>query len=540
MKKLLLFLMFLSFFAFAKAQKGINLIENAENGYKKESLGDSVNSTATELLPLISADGKTLLFCRNGHPENNSGGDEDIWQSTWNEEGKYWEKAVNLGAPLNNEGNNSAFAFSPDGNTIFVMGEYYPNGVHKGGGISISGKDMKGWFIPSKMTVEDYYNDSHFGNYCLSSGQNVMIMSLGRKESSGGNDLWVCFKKDGDNWSRPLNMGKMVNTPEHEASPFLAADNKTLYFATTGLKGYGNFDLFVTKRLDDTWTNWSEPKNLGPEINTKKLDAFYTISAKGDYAYMVSEENSLGGTDIFRIKLPEAAKPDPVVLVFGKVSYTDGTPIEADITYKEIDAVNSGLASSSPTDGNYKVVLATGKKFEITFSGKEIVTKTESLDLTSYTEYTEIERNYIVERLKKTTSVTTTETSENSDASGNITKKTTVTTTETFKPTNIYFDYNISDLDDKAKTELDKLVAELLKNKELKLNLTGHTDSKGENEFNKGLGERRVESTKQYLKSKGVAADRITVVSLGEEKPVKSNDSDKGRAMNRRVEVSLK
>ena len=529
MKNLLTLILILSFFASAKAQKGINLIENAKTGAEKENLGDSINSTAGELLPLISADGKTLLFCRNNHPENSGSNDEDIWSSTWNEKG-YWEKAVNVGKPLNNEGNNSVFGLSPDGNSIFVMSEYYPNGLYKGGGISISGMSKDGWYVPSKINMEDYYNNSHFANYCLSPGQNVMLMALNRKETQGGSDLWVSFRKDEFNWTKPLNIGNVINSTEHEASPFLAADNKTLYFASNGHKGYGSFDLFVTKRLDNTWTNWSEPKNLGPEINTKQLDAFYTIPASGDYAYMVSEENSFGGTDIFRIKLPESAKPEAVILVYGKISYTDGTPIAANIIYTETGSSNEGIASSNPTTGKYKIVVPIGKKYEITFSGKTIQEKTVEVDVTKYTEYAEIERNYIVERkiilASLEDSPETTETNPTENLGGDI-----------YHPSAIYFDYNVSTLSAKAKSELNKVSAEMEKIQNLKLNLQGHTDSKGDNEYNIALGKRRTLSAKKYLESKGISADRIKILSFGEEKPAKSNKESKGRALNRRVEM---
>lgn len=545
MKKLLTLILIVSFFASAKAQKGINLIENAKSGYEKENLGDSINSSAGELLPLISADGKTLLFCRNGHPGNYGSNDEDIWSSKWNEKG-YWEKAKNMGEPLNNEGNNSVFGFTPDGNSIFVMGEYFPNGIYKGNGISVSGMSEDGWYVPSKLNVDDYYNDSPFANYALSSGQNLIIMALGRAESQGGSDLWVSFRKDEFNWTKPLNMGAAINTSGYEASPFLAADDKTLYFASDGHKGYGSFDIFVTKRLDDTWTNWSEPKNLGPDVNTKKLDAFYTIPASGDYAYLVSEENSVGSSDIFRIKLPEAAKPEPVILVYGKVSYSDGTPIFATIFYKEEGATKEGIASSNPTTGEYKIVIPIGKKYELTFSGKEIESKTEILDVSTYTEYTEIERNYIVEKKKKEVVVennlaentetevleTVTSTSEKeTDTKENIVEKEEAST--------IYFAYNVSSLSAKAKAVLDKVSTVMKQKATLKVYLYGHTDSKGENEFNLNLSKERVLSAKKHLENKGVASKNIVIDFFGEKKPAKKNDNSNNRALNRRVEINF-
>lgn len=536
MKKIISLLLFVFALIVAQAQNNINLIENSKNGYKKESLGDSVNSTGGELLPVISADGKTLIFCINGHPENVGGYGEDIWASQWNAKG-YWQKAKNLGKPLNNDANNSVFGFSPDGNSIFVMGEYNDDGTHKTGGVSVSTATANGWSVPQRLEIEEYYNDSHFANYCLSPAQNVIIMAVQRKESVGLSDLWVSFRESEFKWTKPLNMGAVLNSTQHEASPFLAADNKTLYFASNGHPGYGSFDLFVSKRLDDTWTNWSVPQNLGSEINTNKLEAFYTIPASGEYAYLVSEDNSIGETDIFRIKLPESAKPDPVILVYGKVSYTDGTPIDADIIYKEEGSSQEGIAKSNSTTGEYKIVLLSGKKYQITFTGATIVEKTEKIDATGYTKYTEIEKNYIL--TKKKVSTVADNSSEVTSNANTVTETNSSGGIDNYKPSAVYFDYKLAELSTKAKAELDKLSSFLLKNAATKVSLLGHTDSKGENDANMLLSNSRIDAVKAYLEGKGIAANRILVHGFGEDKPAKSNDTDKGRALNRRVEINL-
>src|SRR5690606_40006543 len=126
----------------------------------------------------------------------------------------------------------------------------------------------------------------------------VLILSVQRLDTQGDKDLYVSFMQADGFWSEPRNIGKVVNTAAYEGSPFIAADGKTLYFTTTGKSGYGDGDIFMTKRLDDTWLNWSEPVNLGPEINTEQWDGFFTVPASGDYAYFSSTENSLGQEDI--------------------------------------------------------------------------------------------------------------------------------------------------------------------------------------------------------------------------------------------------
>src|SRR5579859_8137217 len=130
-------------------------------------------------------------------------------------------------------------------------------------------------------------------------------------------DVYVSLQNKGGSWSDFINLGPNVNSAGDETSPFLSPDGRTLYFSTTGRPGFGGSDIFMSKRLGDDWITWSEPVNLGPSINTSEFDAYYTVPASGDYAYMVSRRNSIGETDIVRLKLPQAIKPDPVILISG-------------------------------------------------------------------------------------------------------------------------------------------------------------------------------------------------------------------------------
>src|SRR5690606_6072634 len=131
-------------------------------------------------------------------------------------------------------------------------------------------------------------------------------------------DIYVSFKKKNNKWTKPVNLGPKLNSPGDEYTPFLAADGRTLYFATNGRPGYGGVDIFMSKRRSNSWTDWTEPINMGPEINTPLFDAYYTLPASGKYAYMVSYINGFGDADIVRIKVPEVMKPEPVVMIQGK------------------------------------------------------------------------------------------------------------------------------------------------------------------------------------------------------------------------------
>src|SRR5205823_5173277 len=124
-------------------------------------------------------------------------------------------------------------------------------------------------------------------------------------------------------------------------------------------------DMYITRRLDETWQHWTEPQNLGPQLNTPGWDAYYTLPASGEYAYFVSTENSYGAGDVFRVKLPEALKPQAVVLISGKVlEAKTGKPLGAAIKYEDLATGKEiGSASTNPTTGIYKITLPAGHNY---------------------------------------------------------------------------------------------------------------------------------------------------------------------------------
>ncbi|MBY0424993.1 MAG: glycoside hydrolase, partial [Cytophagales bacterium] len=320
-----------------------------------ENLGVQVNSKYSELLPVISPDGKSLYFSRRDDPANvNKSLADDVYYSTLSSDGK-WSQAKNIGAPINNSSYNSPLSISPDGNSLLLMNLYFKDG-HMEPGLSMSKRVKNGWSFPEGLRIDNYYNDNDYNEFCISHSGKVLIMTLERKDSKGSKDLYVGFRKPDGNWSEPKWMGPIVNSGDSESSPFLAADEKTLFFSSRGFPGYGNNDIFMTKRLDDTWLNWSEPENLGPAVNTTGWDAYFTIPASGEYAYLVSRQNSLGAEDIFRVKLPKELKPEPVTLIQGTVlNAKTKQPVSASIFYEKLPlGENAGLASTDPETNRFK------------------------------------------------------------------------------------------------------------------------------------------------------------------------------------------
>ena len=256
----------------------------------KENLGLGINSPYTETKPVISGDGKILYFCRQNHPKNIRGkqDDQDIYASTY--ANGNWTEAKNISWPLNDGHPNGICSVSPDGKSLLLINEYISGGYMKPG-VSISHKTISGWSFPKKIEIDNFYNFSPYVDYFLSSSGKVMLLSVQRRNGFGDQDLYISRKEKGK-WSEPMNLGGIINSSGADFAPFLAADGKTLYFASEGHPGLGGSDIFYSKRLDETWTNWSTPINLGPAVNSRTWDAYYSISAKGDFAYFVSKKRT--------------------------------------------------------------------------------------------------------------------------------------------------------------------------------------------------------------------------------------------------------
>ena len=477
-----------------------------------EHLGVAVNSEASELCPVISVDGKMLYFTREDHPDNIGFPDrQDIWFSTIGATGAFQE-AQNIGAPLNNDMNNALSAVLPDGQHILLINAYLPDGTLTKG-VSIAVKEGTEWAYPTPLEIDDFYNNSPYGEYFLAANGKVLILAMQREEGYGGKDIHVSYLREDGTWTAPENIGGVVNTGASEATPFLAADGKTLYFSSSGHPGYGDNDVFVSQRLDDGWTNWSEPINLGPVLNTPGFDAYYSIPASGEYAYFVSthEDNA---TDIFRAKLPEKMRPNPVVLVYGKViNAKTKEPIGTNVSYESlIEGEELGIARSNATTGDYQIVLPAGAAYSFLASAEGFISINENIDLNDLGEYKEIEVNLELVPLEKGQAV---------------------------RLNNVFFDVNKYDLKEEAYTELNRLVKVFEENPSLIVEIAGHTDSDGSSSSNRELSNNRAKAVHSYLIEKGVPEDKITYKGYGEDEPVESNDTDEGKALNRRVEFVI-
>lgn len=490
----------------------INLAKNLPTELVKENLGKSVNSEYREIAPVISPDGKTLYYTRWKHPDNlGKDKNQDIWYSELQGD-KKWGAAVLFPAPINNNEHNAICAISPDGKTILLNNVYLPDGT-MAKGVSMSTKSSKGWDFPKALNIKNFKNKSDYAEYSFSPNGRVLILTGQFKETQGGKDVYLSFLQADNTWSEPQDAGSVINTAEDESTPFIAADGKTLYYSTRGLSGFGSNDIFMSRRLDDTWLKWSEPENLGPIINTPEWDGYFSISALGDYAFFSSQENAIGEEDIFKFKVPESIKPDAVVQITGGVyNYSDKKPISASINVQSMTDKDTVCVTYDPQTGDYKLMLPAKKSYTISASKKGFMSISEPLDFTKETNFKEIKKNIYLYPIEAGQRITL---------------------------NSVFFEQSKYEILPSSYPELDRIVSLMRENPTMEIMLEGHTDNQGDWNANLLLSKQRVDEVKKYLASKNINMSRIQTQGYGSTRPVSSNNSEEKRKLNRRVEFMI-
>ena len=489
---------------------------------KIENLGVKVNSEWAELRPTVSADGNLLFFIVENHPANTKyasiNNSQDIWFAERDSNG-VWSEAYHLGYPINTTHYNAVFWISPDNNRILLRNAFIDGAFH-GRGISMSYlKETGNWSEPNVLYIKNYHKYDRGATYgaTMAHDGKTLLLYMSEVRGSYDNDIYVCFLNADGSWTEPRSLGKKINLPDYnEWTPYLAADGETLYFSSNRPGGVGDHDIYMTRRLDKSWTKWSDPVILDTPINTPKSDAFFTLDAGGEYAYLTTTNDTYGESDIVRVKLMEREQPNPVVMVTGNV-YNAKTkqPLSANLIYETIpDYVEAGQGISSPVDGAFKVVLPYDKNYTIRASADKFFAISESFMVDSLIRagHKEIHKDlYLVP----------------------------IEIGQVVRLNNVFFDFDKWDLRSESFVELDRVVKLLRENPAIEIEMSAHTDSHGTDEYNFTLSDNRAKSCMEYIVSKGIAASRITSKGYGESKPVVDNDTDENRQLNRRVEFKI-
>jgi outer membrane protein OmpA-like peptidoglycan-associated protein len=492
----------------------IEILERPLSNVTAEKLSPNVNSLSAEYCPVISADNRTLYFCRRTDQE-------DVYVTHRDAEGKWTPAEVCQG--LDSKNNEAPMTLSADGNEMLLFKEGQLLFTEK----TAEGTWTRGSDISPNINAAKWQAESSF-----SSDGKVLIFEsrrrddvLGLKESgmytgdyrNENIDIFISFKTGTNTWSKAVNLGKTINTPFRERSPFLHPDTKTLYFCSEGRGGIGDMDLFKTTRLDSTWLNWSEPIHVGKELNTANEDWGYKISTNGRYAFYSSNQDIWMATP-----LPEIARPLPTKVIAGVMTGIDNRPVIGTriIIRDKIKGDTITILKPDPKTGEYAVVIPADREYEA------IVVNPQS--------------NY----LPVTVDLTTTTTSASGDMERRddikLFRKDDVTgkgLNFTFK--NLNFDFSKDIIKPESFSELDRW-ADILKQYKFKALIEGHTDNVGDDAGNWSLSQRRADAARTYLIDKGCAPEDIQAMGYGEKQPVASNTTDEGRAQNRRVVIQIR
>lgn len=487
------------------------------NKSKTTALPKTINTDYLEYAPVITPDGKTLYFCGNGRPDNI--GNEDIFVAEFAKGA--WQQAKSFDQFNTPLGNEAPLAVSPDGNMLLI---------YKDANIYFTERTRNGWKDLKKMTVLNFGNSWSADASFAPDGSAIFFITdrqgnVGRYHPHesyfhgsyhGNSDIYVSTRNADGSWNTPINIGSTINTPYAERSPWLASDMKTLYFSSDGHCGMGKLDVFKATRLSDTsWTEWSEPINLGKEINTANDDYNYLISTDGKSAMFTKVSSS--NVDICTVEIPEKMRPEAIGIVFGKVDDNTGKPLAATIKWEDLETGKIlGTLQCNPQKGTYFITLPAGKK---------------------YGYFVEMDGYYPVSGNLNTEGLTT-----GKDIERNITMNSIAEILEgkvAIVLENIFFDTNKYQLRAESFPELARLAAFIRSNPTAVLEISGHTDNSGSADANRTLSQRRADSVKDYLINLGCPADNIRTKGYGADKPVADNATEQGKAKNRRVEFKI-
>lgn len=512
---------------------------------KIESVGNVLNSTSADFAPVISADEKVMIF--TSRRPGSTGGlldetgqyYEDIYISK--KVNGQWGTPQNIGANINTDGHDASIAISADGSELFI---YKDDGA---GDIYFCKLRSDGsWYKPLPIEGSVNSRSSYENAAAVSPDGNTLFFASNREGGYGGLDLYMVKMNDKGFWGKPTNLGPVINTPEDDEGPFMDFDGMTLYFSSRAHKGMGGYDIFKTY-YDSTRSEWTDPINMGYPINSADNDIYFVLSGDGSHGYYASaKDDGLGEKDIYMISMPPredkqaliakmkamhldvqpvviAADPVPVVeavllpiTIKGVIKDAEtGEPI---VTSIQLTDANSELVSFVKADENgmYSFIVHNAAATQYTLSAEKdgygFVNKTFNVPgKTSSSQ--EITQNLALKKL----------------AVGNI-----------FVLRNIYFDFDKAILKPASNKELNNLLELLQKKPDMHIEISGHTDSKGSDEYNQVLSKKRAHAVVTWLVSKGISKDRLTYEGYGESSPLASNDDEEeGRELNRRTEFKI-
>ncbi|MGB3585307.1 MAG: OmpA family protein [Tunicatimonas sp.] len=450
-------------------------------------LNDTINSGAEESYPMYSSSDSTLYFVRSLYAQNTGGvrSGQDIWYAKQQPSGEWAEPLNNL-ETLNNQNNNAVVGISQTGNTLYLLNSYQSE-TKELPGIAFSFGIDQSWRQPNDINIpglEEKIGD-FYGIY-VAPTEDLAIVSLQTESSKGMEDLYVTEKdlQTGE-WSKLIHLGKTINTEGYEISPFLSEDKKALFFASNGHPGYGNTDIFVSYRQDTSWTNWSEPENLGDGINSAGFDAYLSMANNGQVFFVSNRYGS--STDIYQSRI---------------------------ISREEREQQMASRVISGPGTGVVPEQNRSAEETELDEETRALLEETQAL----------------LDEFRKA----------NNDGGDSYESGSSTTEPEkSFDENTVFFNLNSSELLPTSYSDLKGSVDLLQENPNLYVEVVGHADDSGGKDYNLKLSIERAQSVKKFLLNQGVEERRIITYGKGSTQPITNNSSPDGRKQNRRVVIGF-
>jgi outer membrane protein OmpA-like peptidoglycan-associated protein len=469
---------------------------NDATNFEPKPLPGYINTKYNEYLPSLTADEKYLVYTKRFQ------GQEDLFFSIKDSTGLWSE-----GQPLefNTPDNEGAQTISADGKLIVFTACNRKDGFG-GCDLYFTERIQNEWTVPKNMGKP--INSSAWESQpSLSANGTALYFASTRPGGFGGSDIWVSYRQNNRSWSTPIPLDSTINTTSDDQSPFIHADNKTLYFMSKGHKGMGEFDLFMSKKDSDG--NWSTPLNLGYPINTPANEGAIVISLDAKTAFFDSDKE--GNSNIYTFELPEKLRPTPVTYLrcIVKDASTHKT-IQADVLLTDLSQPTNFYSIPTHTDGSFLICLPLGTNYALQIEKQGYLFHSENFSLSDITgERTifEMEVNLY---------------------------PTQQTSTPEIILKNIFFNTGSAELIPTSFPELNLLIRLLLDNQQMRIQINGHTDDVGSEEDNLILSEKRAFSVYSYLLEQGIDPNRLGYKGFGESKPISTN-----RAENRRTSFEI-
>lgn len=478
--------------------------------------GPAINTDAEEYWPSLNAEGNELiftrLFTRDPSGSKIKSPQEDFYVSRKDSAG--WSNAVPLGPPVNTEENEGAQTISADGRVLIFTGCGRPDGIGSCDlyiSVHVNGR----WTVPVNMG-EPVNSGAWESQPSLSADGDILYFASSRSGGKGKMDIWKAEKIGVSTDGVPL-FGKVTNLSEintfgNDLSPFIHPDGKTLYFASDGRPGLGGSDIFMTRLIDD---KWSEPVNLGYPINTNRNEEGLVVEISGERAWYTTDRNSGKGRDIQYFSLPESFRPAQVSYLKGLITdASTGMKISADIVLSDLKSKETVLRiTKAENQGDFLICLPAGKNYGLNVTQKGYLFYSENISLTEG--YSRLSPKEEIIRLKPI-------------APGAFTTLRT-----------IFFKTNSWELEPESSTQLDEMAQFMQINPEVVMEVVGHTDNIGTEAYNLELSAKRAEAVVAELKKRNIEPWRLQSQGKGFYVPIGDNNTEEGRSENRRTEFRV-